>query len=218
MECPNGTRNPEMNCFKYGKVGHMARNCKEPVQKANVLKIAGPPPLSAPTAQPRARTFNMTMKDVVQNANVVAGMLVINSVEVKMLMDSGATRYLIAESVIDRLKCDAYPHEPNLIIEVANQERVTANRICPNCDMIIQGRHISADLLPFKLRKFDVILGMDWLSNHDAQIEFSKVPYRMALVEMKELVTQLHELLDEGVIRPSVSPLGAPVLFVKKKD
>ncbi|XP_074322839.1 uncharacterized protein LOC141659812 [Apium graveolens] len=46
----------------------------------------------------------------------------------------------------------------------------------------------------------------------------SKAPYRMAHVEIKELARQLQELLEKGVIRPSVSPWGAPVLFVKKKD
>ena len=46
----------------------------------------------------------------------------------------------------------------------------------------------------------------------------SRAPYRMAPTELKELKTQLHELLDKGFIRPSVSPWGAPVLFVKKKD
>ncbi|KAL4388194.1 hypothetical protein GQ457_09G019920 [Hibiscus cannabinus] len=43
-------------------------------------------------------------------------------------------------------------------------------------------------------------------------------PYRMAPKELKELKTQLQELLDRGFIRPSTSPWGAPVLFVKKKD
>ncbi|KAL8155745.1 hypothetical protein AgCh_000956 [Apium graveolens] len=229
-------------------------------------------------------------------------------------MDSGATRSFIAESIIDRLKCVVYPLEPNFIIEVANQERVNANRMCPNCDMVIEGRHFSADLIPFKLGEFDVTLGMDLLSNHDAQVEckskkvklrtkdgdevifrgkkpekkfqtaiqtkilsrqgceaylahvkdleaeslriedipvvkdfpdlcpdelprlppvreiefttdltpgaepVSKAPYQMALVEMKKLATQLHELLEKGVIRPSVSQWGAPMLFVKKKD
>ena len=46
----------------------------------------------------------------------------------------------------------------------------------------------------------------------------SKAPYRMDPIEMKELAKQLQELLDMRVIRPSVSPWGAPVLFVKKKD
>jgi hypothetical protein len=40
----------------------------------------------------------------------------------------------------------------------------------------------------------------------------------MAPTELVELKIQLQELLDKGFIRPSVSPWGAPVLFVKKKD
>ena len=46
----------------------------------------------------------------------------------------------------------------------------------------------------------------------------SRASYRMAPTELKELKSQLQELLDKGLIRPSVSPWGAPVLFVKKKD
>ncbi|TYJ98666.1 hypothetical protein E5676_scaffold507G00570 [Cucumis melo var. makuwa] len=46
----------------------------------------------------------------------------------------------------------------------------------------------------------------------------SRAPYRMTPAELKELKVQLQELLDKGFIRPSVSPWGAPVLFVKKKD
>ncbi|GKF95408.1 hypothetical protein Tco_0288143, partial [Tanacetum coccineum] len=43
-------------------------------------------------------------------------------------------------------------------------------------------------------------------------------PYRLAPSEMKELSEQLKELSDKGFIRPSSSPWGALVLFVKKKD
>nr|GFC61834.1 putative reverse transcriptase domain-containing protein [Tanacetum cinerariifolium] len=43
-------------------------------------------------------------------------------------------------------------------------------------------------------------------------------PYRLVPSEMKELAEQLKELSDKGFIRPSSSPWGAPVLFVKKKD
>ncbi|XP_074293364.1 uncharacterized protein LOC141620374 [Silene latifolia] len=46
----------------------------------------------------------------------------------------------------------------------------------------------------------------------------SKSPYRMAPAELKELKIQLDELLEKGYIKPSTSPWGAPVLFVKKKD
>ncbi|GKA92109.1 putative reverse transcriptase domain-containing protein [Tanacetum coccineum] len=101
--------------------------------------------------------------------------------------------------------------------------------------------------------------GMDWLSNHKAEIichekvvriplldgkvfpddlsglspvreiEFrieliprvvpvAKSPYRLAPSELEELSGQLKELQDKGFIRPSSSPWGAPILFVKKKD
>nr|GFD30959.1 putative reverse transcriptase domain-containing protein [Tanacetum cinerariifolium] len=46
----------------------------------------------------------------------------------------------------------------------------------------------------------------------------ARAPYRLALSEMKELSEQLQELFDKGFIRPSSSPWGAPVLFIKKKD
>ncbi|GKG34823.1 hypothetical protein Tco_0437519, partial [Tanacetum coccineum] len=46
----------------------------------------------------------------------------------------------------------------------------------------------------------------------------ARAPYRLALSELKELSDQLKELSKKGFIRPSSSPWGALVLFVKKKD
>nr|GFA25132.1 putative reverse transcriptase domain-containing protein [Tanacetum cinerariifolium] len=46
----------------------------------------------------------------------------------------------------------------------------------------------------------------------------ARAPYRLAPSEMKDLAEQLKELSDKGFVRPSSSPWGAPVLFVKKKD
>ena len=63
------------------------------------------------------------------------------------------------------------------------------------------------------LREID--FGIDvFLDTHPISIP----PYRMAPIELKELKEQLKDLLDKGFIRPSVSPWGAPVLFVRKKD
>nr|GFA57948.1 putative reverse transcriptase domain-containing protein [Tanacetum cinerariifolium] len=46
----------------------------------------------------------------------------------------------------------------------------------------------------------------------------ARAPYRLAPSRMKDLSEQLKDLSDKGFIRPSFSPWGAPVLFVKKKD
>ena len=80
------------------------------------------------------------------------------------------------------------------------------------------------------VREFSDVFPKDLLGIPiDREIEFSidlllgtspisKAPYRMALTELKELKDQLQELLEKGFIRPSASPWGAPVLFMKKKD
>ncbi|GJV91910.1 putative reverse transcriptase domain-containing protein [Tanacetum coccineum] len=98
-----------------------------------------------------------------------------------------------------------------------------------------------------EMGSFDVIIGMDWdvlsfwhmlprkkaedkskekrLEDVPIVQDFPDVfpedlpaPYRLAPSEMKELSDQLKELSEKGFIRPSSSPWGAPVLFVKKKD
>jgi hypothetical protein len=49
-------------------------------------------------------------------------------------------------------------------------------------------------------------------------VPMSRTPYRMSTPELVELKLQLKEMMDRGYIRPSMSPWGALVLFVKKKD
>ena len=61
----------------------------------------------------------------------------------------------------------------------------------------------------------EIDFGIDLLPNTNP---ISIPPYRMAPAELKELKEQLKDLLDKGFIRPSKSPWGAPVLFVRKKD
>ena len=46
----------------------------------------------------------------------------------------------------------------------------------------------------------------------------SRAPYRKTNNELNELKIQLEELLEKGHIHPSISPWGAPVVFVKKRD
>ncbi|KAH0705972.1 hypothetical protein KY285_010496 [Solanum tuberosum] len=61
----------------------------------------------------------------------------------------------------------------------------------------------------------EIDFGIDLLPNTQP---ISIPPYRMALVELKELKEQLKDLLDKIFIRPSISPWGAPVLFFRMKD
>ncbi|GJW43974.1 reverse transcriptase domain-containing protein [Tanacetum coccineum] len=181
-------------------------------------------------------------------------------------------------------------------IEIASGQLVEIDKVIKGCKLEIKGHVFDIDLIPFRHRSFDVIIGMDWLSHYKAEIichekvvriplldgkvlrvvgerpeekarllmrakasdkkqeeivmvrDFPKVflddlsgllpireiefrielilgatpiaksPYRLTPSELEELSGQLKELQDKGFIRPSSSPWGAPVLFVKKKD
>ena len=68
--------------------------------------------------------------------------------------------------------------------------------------------------LPCISSKWEIDFGIDFLPDTNP---ISIPPYRMAPAEMKELNVQLKDLLDKGVIKPSISPWGDPFLFLKKK-
>ncbi|GKA53848.1 putative reverse transcriptase domain-containing protein [Tanacetum coccineum] len=114
-----------------------------------------------------------------------------------------------------------------------------------DCKLEIEGHIFDIDLIPFGKGSFDVIIGMDWLSKHKAAIicheKVVRIPLRNGEVlrvigerpdeRMRHLMSanaseqKLEEIVvvrdfseDKGFIRPSSSPWGAPVLFVKKKD
>ena len=109
-ECPNqaSVAKPDITCYKCGKPGHISRNCKTPAPTTPILKLTGP--VAAP-AQPKARTFNMTMKDAIQDVDVVAGTLLINSVNVKVLIDSGSSKSFISREFVDKLNYEVEPLE-----------------------------------------------------------------------------------------------------------
>jgi hypothetical protein len=94
---------------------------------------------------------------------------------------------------------------------------------------IIEGAKPSPDDHPILREYRDVfpeeVLGLPPRRDIDFSIELapgavpvSRTPYRMSTPELVELKLQLKEMMDKGYIRPSVSPWGAPVLFVKKTD
>ncbi|GJU53794.1 putative reverse transcriptase domain-containing protein [Tanacetum coccineum] len=157
------------------------------------------------------------------------------------------------------------------VIEVADGKKVEVDRIIRNCKLELGTSLFTIDLIPLGHGSFDVIVRMDWLSEHKAEIVCQEKVVRIPLEsgeilrvqgertpgiakalsnvkvdepklsdisvvrdfsevfpedlsgllpqrQMQELSTQLQELQDKGFIRPSHSPWGAHVLFVKKKD
>eukprot|EP00253_Pinus_taeda_P032735 PITA_32735 len=71
------------------------------------------------------------------------------------------------------------------------------------------------DVEDAKVLKREVEFSIEWMSGATPT---SKAPYMMITPELMELKLQLKEMIDKGYIKPSVSPWGALVLCVKKKD
>ena len=91
------------------------------------------------------------------------------------------------------------------------KRKVTMDCIPQVCDF--------ADVFPDELPRLPPHGEMDFsIDLYPDTDPISVAPFRMAPVELKELNLQLQELQGKGFIRPSTSPWGAPVLFVKKKD
>ena len=114
---------PVVTCHKCGKSGHISKDCRTPIATSNVLRITGP----TADSQSRARTFNMDVKEAIQDSNVVAGTLTINSVLAKGLIDSGATKSFISRRFIQQVSCQICLLEHVLTVETASQYRITVN-------------------------------------------------------------------------------------------
>ncbi|XP_074336881.1 uncharacterized protein LOC141674053 [Apium graveolens] len=126
-ECPIGKT--DVTCFQCGKKGHISRDRKGPAIATNVPRIMAPPPPPPPQQnQSKARTFNMTMKKEVQNPSVVTGTLSVNSVNAKVIIDSGATRSFISEEFVDKLCCEVQWLGETLIIKLANDDQVPVDQ------------------------------------------------------------------------------------------
>ena len=164
-ECKS--QKPHVFCNRCGKPGHIAKNYRAkipsvptskmlriaaPAQTSNMLKIEGP----SSENQRRARTFNMTIRDEVQNSDVVAGTLSVNSIPVKVLIDSGATKSFISREFSQQLNYQICLLEDALVIETANQDRTIVDQVCPCCEIEIVGHRFHANLIPFKLGELTI--------------------------------------------------------------
>ncbi|XP_074362411.1 uncharacterized protein LOC141702680, partial [Apium graveolens] len=200
-EC--NSEKPAVTCYNCGKVGHVVRYCKTATQGT---ASQGPTSSTA-----KARTFKMTKRSNAQDSDVVAGTLSLKSVPIKVLFDSGASKSFISRNFVVKMDLMLEDLAEPLIIEVANQDRVSVSQLCPKCQLEIHGYSFSANLIPFELGEFDVILGMDWLSQYKASIDCKKkkilmvtednikVTYQGQMQEKKFLsIFQTKKLLRQG--------------------
>ncbi|GJX29383.1 putative reverse transcriptase domain-containing protein [Tanacetum coccineum] len=302
---PINARNPTVRaCYECGSTDHVRSACPR-LNRAQEPEGNHPNQVAANNGgqgrgnqgnQARGMAFMLRAKEARQDPNIVTGTFTLNNHFATTLFDSSVDYSFASTTFIPLLGLEPSDLGFRYEIEIASGQLVEIDKVIKGCKLEIKGHVFDIDLIPFGHGSFDVIIGIDWLSNYKAEIIFhgkvvriplpdgrvlrvleerpeekarllmsakaneknqeeivvvrdfpkvfpddlsglppireiefrielipgatpvAKSPYRLAHSELKELSGQLKELHDKGFIRPSSSPWGAPVLFVKKKD
>ena len=145
-----------VTCFGCGERGHFKRNCPH----NNGQQEGGA----------RGRVYVMGDKDAQQDPNVVAGTFLLNNHYAKILFDSGADKSFVSTAFASLLDIAPTTLDTTFTIELANGKFVNTNTVLQNCTVNFLNHPFKIDLMPIKLGSFDIIIGMEWLSHHNANI------------------------------------------------
>nr|GEZ32374.1 putative reverse transcriptase domain-containing protein [Tanacetum cinerariifolium] len=128
------------------------------------------------------------------DSNVIMGTFLLNNRYASILFDTGADKSFISIAFSSMIDIVPTPLRNSYDVELADVFPEDLSGLPPARPVEFQ-----IDLIP-------------------GAAPIARAPYRFAPSKMNELSKQLQDLSDKGLIRPSSSPWGAPVLFVKKKD
>ncbi|KAI3773905.1 hypothetical protein L1987_48444 [Smallanthus sonchifolius] len=206
-----------VKCQSCGRHGHQTRDCRKTRQSGSGMEK------EADKEQPQARTraYALTEEEARGNPDVVSGTFLVNNEHAAILFDTRASKSFISNAFSRKIGCTINTIVKAFSVQAAVGKNSAVFQVTEDCIIEIEGHKFPSRLFLLTLGGFDIVL--------DREIEFqidllpgaepvAKAPYRLAPSEMKELMSQLEELTEKGFIRPSISPWGASVLFVKKKD
>ncbi|GJU70814.1 putative nucleotidyltransferase, ribonuclease H [Tanacetum coccineum] len=124
-----------------------------------------------------------------RDLNIVTGMFTLNDHYATTLFDSGADYSFVSTTFIPLLDIEPNDLGFSYEIEIASGQLVEIDKVIKGCKLEIEGHvfDIDINLIPFGSRSFDVIIGMDWLSDHKAEIIFHEKVVRIPLLDGKVL-------------------------------
>ncbi|XP_022032674.1 uncharacterized protein LOC110933776 [Helianthus annuus] len=159
-QCPNSPKT-YFNCFEKG---HIKSECPKLQQesKKEDKKQEG--------SRAKGRMFQITSEEAKVHPNVVSGIFLLNSMLVHVLFDTGATVSFISNEIVlqPSFKIEQMPMP--LEVEIADSKTYMLNEICRNCKFTIEDEEFDIDLIPMVLGEFKMIVGMDWMTRHQAEI------------------------------------------------
>ncbi|KAJ9545105.1 hypothetical protein OSB04_024812 [Centaurea solstitialis] len=159
-------------CLRCGKGGHVDKGCRGKAcfecGSFNHYRNACPKMNQRPYANQAA--FVIGVEEARQNPDVVTGTFLLNNYPTTVLFDSGADRSYVSLEFRPKINKKSQNLKEEHIIEYSNGELVKANKVVRKCTLGLSGKEFSIDLIPIKIGSFDIIVGMDWMSNHRATI------------------------------------------------
>ncbi|GJR32304.1 putative reverse transcriptase domain-containing protein, partial [Tanacetum coccineum] len=137
--------------------------------------------------QARGRAFMLGAEKARQDPNIVMGTFTLNNHFATTLFDSGVDYSFVSTTFIPLLGIEPSELGFRYEIEIASEQLVEIYKVIKGCILEIEGHVFDIDLIPFGHGSFDVIIGMDWLSNHKAEIICHEKVVKIPLLDGKVL-------------------------------
>ncbi|GKE30205.1 putative reverse transcriptase domain-containing protein, partial [Tanacetum coccineum] len=137
--------------------------------------------------QARGRAFMLGAEEARQDPNIMTGTFTLNNHFATTLFDSGADYSFVSTTFIPLLGLEPNDLGFKYEIEIASGQLVEIDKVIKGCNLEIEGHVFDIDLIPFGHGSFDVIIGMDWLSNYKAEIIFHEKVARILPLDGKVL-------------------------------
>ena len=130
--------------------------------------------VNRPATTAPAQAYAMRAREDPDILGVISSTFTLIDIDLYALIDPGSTQsYICTEKMSDKLpsvELLAY----DLVVTSPLGHSVRANRVYKNCPLLVHDREFSVDLIAFHFHRFDLILGMDWLSKHRAIVDCDK--------------------------------------------
>ena len=119
---------------------------------------------------------------------MIVGIFSPYDIDMHALIGLGSTHsYICTEHVFDRMpSVEKLPYDMLVTSPLGHSVRV--NRVYKKCHLMTHDREFSANLLALPFHKFDLILGMDWLSKHRAIVDCDKKTVRLKCYDLSEVI------------------------------
>ncbi|GJV19174.1 putative reverse transcriptase domain-containing protein, partial [Tanacetum coccineum] len=191
-------RGPYRTCFNYNLLGHLAKDCRGVPRNVNPVNARNPTVRACYEcgSTDHVRAFMLGAEEARQDPNIVTDTFTLNNHFSTTLFDSSADYSFVSTTFIPLLGLEPSELGFKYEIEIASGQLVEIDKVIKSCKLEIKGHVFDIDLIPFGHGSFDVIIGMDWLSNYKAEIICHAKVVRIPLPNGKVLRV-LGERLEE---------------------